>query len=82
MSAQPKSVASTLLPVWEVRYASINDYAMVISLDDYESLVGQFRIDGTPKNWMDRPLVGFVDSKRRKNKCPPADVRRWSPKFW
>lgn len=67
------------MTVWELRYTSVNDYAMVVSLDDHDSLTGRFRIDGTPKNWMDRPLVGFADSTRRKNKRPPADVSAMIP---
>lgn len=67
------------MTVWELRYAAINDYAMVVSLDQHASLTGRFRIDGKPKNWMDRPLVGFADSARRKNKRPPADVSAMVP---
>lgn len=67
------------MTVWELRYTSVNDYAMVVSLDDHDSLAGRFRIDGTPKNWTDRPLVGFADSTRRKNKRPPADVSAMVP---
>lgn len=68
-----------MMMVWELRYACVNDYAMVVPLDDYESLSGRFQIDGTPKNWMDRPMVGFADSRRRKHKRPPADVGAMIP---
>lgn len=65
--------------VWELRYASVNDYAMVVPVDDLEVLEGRFRIEGRPKNWMDRPLVEFADSRRRKNKRSPADVSAMLP---
>jgi hypothetical protein len=65
--------------IWELRYASVNDYAMVVPLDDEDTLSGRFDMDGNPKNWMDRPLVGFADSKRQKHKRPPADVSAMVP---
>lgn len=65
--------------IWELRYASVNEYAMVVPLDDEDSLSGRFDMDGRPKNWMDRPLIGFADSKRKKHKRPPADVSAMVP---
>ena len=62
------------MTVWELRYASINDYAMVVPLRQDDLLARRFDTDGSPMDWMDRPLVGFADSSRRKNKRPPADV--------
>lgn len=65
--------------IWELRYASVDDYAMVVPLDDEDMLSGRFDMDGNPKNWMDRPLVGFADSKRQKHKRPPVDVSAMIP---
>lgn len=60
--------------IWELRCASINDYSMIVSLDRDDMLERLFNTNGLPKHWKDRPLVGFADSARRKNKRPPADV--------
>lgn len=65
--------------ILELRNASVNDYAMVVPLDDEDLLTGRFDMDGLPKDWMDRPLVGFADSMRRKDKHPPADVSAMVP---
>lgn len=62
------------MTVSELRYASINDYAMVVPLRQDDLIARRFDTDGSPLDWMDRPLVGFADSSRRKNKRPPADV--------
>jgi hypothetical protein len=67
------------MAVWELRYASVDDYAMVVSVGYDDALSDRFDIDGKPKHWMDRPLVGFADSRRRKNKRPPADVSAMMP---
>lgn len=62
------------MTILELRYASINDYAMVVALRQDDLIARRFDTDGSPKDWMDRPLVGFADSSRKKNKRPPADV--------
>jgi hypothetical protein len=62
------------MTILELRYASINDYAMVVPLMQDDLISRRFDTDGSPKDWMDRPLIGFADSSRRKNKRPPADV--------
>lgn len=67
------------MAVFELRNACVSDHAMVVPVDDHELLEGRFWIDGKPKNWMDRSVVEFADSKRRKNKRPPADVSAMLP---
>jgi hypothetical protein len=67
------------MTVWELRYANINDYAMVVPVDELEVLEGRFSIDGRPKNWTDRPQIQFIDTSRSKNKRPPADVSVMMP---
>jgi len=62
------------MTILELRYASINDYAMVVPLRQDDLMARRFDTDGSPKDWIDRPLVGFADSTRRKNKRAPADV--------
>ncbi|PTT79020.1 hypothetical protein DBR42_22220 [Pelomonas sp. HMWF004] len=62
------------MTILELRYASINDYAMVVPLRQDDLIGHRFDTDGSPKDWADRPLVAFADSSRRKNKRPPADV--------
>lgn len=62
------------MTIWELRYASVQDYAMVVSLNRDDMLERLFNTNGSPKNWLDRPLVGFADSARKKNPRPPADV--------
>jgi len=67
------------MTVWELRYAAVDEYAMVVPLSHDDSLSGRFDVDGKSKNWKDRPLVGFADSSRRKKKRPPADVSAMVP---
>jgi hypothetical protein len=67
------------MTIWELRCASVNDYAMVVSRRTEDLIEQRFRPDGRPKLWVDRPLVGFVDSARRKKPRPPADVSAMFP---
>jgi hypothetical protein len=62
------------MTIWELRCASVRDYAMVVSLNRDDMLERLFNTNGSPKNWLDRPLVGLADSARGKNPRPPADV--------
>lgn len=62
------------MTIWELRCASAHDYAMVVSLSVDDMHERLFDADGSSKNWVDRPLVGFADSSRRKHKRSPADV--------
>ena len=65
--------------IWELRYASVNDYAMVVALDDCDLDADLFRITGQPMHWGKVPRVGFADSSRKKHKRPPADVSYMAP---
>lgn len=65
--------------IWELRCASVNDYAMIVPLRQGDLSDGRFRVNGSPITWKDRPLVGFSDSSRIKNKHPPADVSAMVP---
>jgi hypothetical protein len=67
------------MAVWELRCASVDDYAAVVALRDTDLLADRFRPDGQPKMWVDRPLVGFFDSTRPKKPRPPADVSAMFP---
>jgi hypothetical protein len=67
------------MTVWELRCASINDYAMVISLSYDESVARRFDVNGKPKHWMNRPMVGLADNGQRNNPRPPADVSAMVP---
>jgi hypothetical protein len=62
------------MTIWELRCAAVNDYAMIVSLSRDDMLERLFNTNGSPKHWMDRPLVGLADSARPKNKRPLADV--------
>lgn len=62
------------MAIWELRCASVNDYAPIIPLDQHDVEEHRFDVDGTPMDWMDRPLVGFAVDTRRKQQRPRADV--------
>lgn len=62
------------MTIWELRHASINDYAMVVALDMDDIRAKLFRITGKPLHWGKVPRIGFEDRSRKKRKCPPADV--------
>jgi hypothetical protein len=65
--------------VWELRYASVNDHAMIVPMDDQDVMDRLFFTDGKPLHWMDRPLIGLSDGRRKKNPRPPADVSLMVP---
>ncbi|QRP65199.1 hypothetical protein I6J77_07145 [Rhodanobacter sp. FDAARGOS 1247] len=62
------------MKIWELRCASINDYAMTVPLDKSDMRAYLFDVNGEPLNWKRVPHVGFADSSRKKHKRPPADV--------
>lgn len=62
------------MAIWELRCASANEYAAVVSRD-YDNIEEElFETDGRPKGWKDRPLVGYAVDKRKKTQKPRADV--------
>lgn len=65
--------------IWELRCAAINDHAMVVPVHPSDVSAGRFRVDGRPLTWNQRPMVGFADSTRKRDKRPPADVSAMVP---
>jgi hypothetical protein len=62
------------MAVWELRCGSVNDFASIVSRD-YDNVEDElFDTDGSPKDWEDRPLVGYAVDKRKKAQKPRADV--------
>lgn len=62
------------MAIWELRCGSVNDFASIVSRD-YDDIEDElFDTDGSPKDWKDRPLVGFAVDKRRKTQKPRADI--------
>lgn len=62
------------MAIWELRCASVNDYAMLVYSDREDSLAGLFDADGRPQDYMHRPAVEFVQNKRDKKPKPRANV--------
>lgn len=67
------------MTIWELRYASVNDYSPVVPLDKGDMRAHLFDVTGKPLNWGKVPRVGFADSSRKKHKRPPADVSYMVP---
>lgn len=62
------------MAIWELRCGSVNEFASIVSRD-YDNIEDElFDTDGGPKDWKDRPLVGFAVDKRKKTPKPRADV--------
>ncbi len=67
------------MAIWELKCASVNEFASVVSRD-YDNIEEElFDTDGSPKDWKDRPLVGWAVDKRRKTQKPRADVSMLLP---
>ncbi|MBD8879571.1 hypothetical protein IHE49_03645 [Rhodanobacter sp. 7MK24] len=67
------------MTIWELRCASVNDYAMAVPLNPGDVSAGLFRIDGKPLEWKRPPRIGFADSTRKNHERPPADVSAMVP---
>ncbi len=67
------------MAIWELRCASVNDYAALASSDREDSLTGLFNADGKPQDWMHRPAVQFIDDPRTKKPKPRANVIAFVP---
>ncbi len=67
------------MAIWELRCGSVNDFAMLVPRDRHDIEEDAFDTDGKPKDWMDRPLVGFSIDKRKKVMKPRADVSLFVP---
>jgi len=62
------------MAIWELRCGSVNDFASIVSRD-YDDIKDElFDTDGSPKDWKDRPLVGWAVDKRKKTQKPHADI--------
>lgn len=62
------------MAIWELRCGSVNEFAQIVSRD-YDNIEDElFDTDGSPKDWKDRPLVGWAVDKRKKTQKPRADV--------
>lgn len=62
------------MPIWELRCAAVNEFAVLVSRDDDNIEEQLFDTDGTAKDWQDRPRVGYVVEPRKKQQKPRADV--------
>jgi hypothetical protein len=62
------------MAIWELRCGSVNEFAAIVSRD-YDNIEDElFDTDGRPKDWKDRPPVGYAVDKRKKTQKPRADV--------
>jgi hypothetical protein len=62
------------MPIWELRCGSVNVFAAIVSRD-YDNIEDEmFDTDGSPKDWKDRPMVGYAVDKRKKTQKPRADI--------
>ena len=62
------------MAIWELRCGSVNEFAAIVSRD-YDNIEDElFDTDGRPKDWKDRPLVGYAVDKRKKTQKPRADI--------
>jgi len=62
------------MAIWELRCGSVNDFAAIVSRD-YDNIEDElFDTDGSPKDWKDRPLVGYAVDRRKKAQKPRADI--------
>lgn len=62
------------MAIWELRCGSVNDFASLVSRDRDNIEDELFDTDGSPKDWKDRPLVGYAVDKRKKTQKPRADI--------
>lgn len=65
--------------VWELRCASINDFAMLVGSDRGDGRLGMFDANGTARDGMHRPAVEFDVEPRKKVQKPHADVSLFRP---
>jgi hypothetical protein len=62
------------MAIWELRCGSVNDFASIVSRDCRDIEDELFDSDGSPKDWKDRPLMGYAVDKRKKTQKPRADI--------
>lgn len=63
------------IAIWELRCGSVNEFASIVSRD-YDNIEDElFDTDGGPKDWKDRPLVGYAVDKRLLSAPPQVDGR-------
>ena len=56
------------MAIWELKCGSVNEFASIVSRD-YDNIEDElFDTDGGPKDWKDRPLVGYAVDKRHCRK--------------
>lgn len=67
------------MAIWELRCASVNDYAALVNCDRKDSLAGMFSADGKSQDWMHRPAVAFIEDPRKKKQKPRANVIAFVP---
>ena len=67
------------MAIWELRCASVNDFAALASVDRQDGLAGLFDADGKEQDWMHRPAVEFIVDPRKKKQKPRADVIAFVP---
>jgi hypothetical protein len=65
--------------IWELRCGSVNDFAMLVSVDREDARAGLFDADGKEQDWMHRPAVEFIVDPRKKRQKPRADVIAFVP---
>jgi hypothetical protein len=65
--------------IWELRCGSVNDFAMLASVDREDARAGLFDADGKEQDWMHRPAVEFIVDPRKKKQKPRADVIAFVP---
>lgn len=57
----------------------MNDFAMLVNIDDQDGDAGMFEARGEPADWMHRPAVEFIADRKRKKQKPRADVIAFVP---
>jgi hypothetical protein len=65
--------------IWELRCGSVNDFAMLASVDGEDARAGLFDADGKEQDWRHRPAVEFVVEPRKRKLKPRADVIAFVP---
>ena len=68
-----------MVAVWELRCGSVNDFAMLVNIDDDDGDSGMFEARGVPADWMHRPAVEFLVDRKSKKQKPRADVIAFVP---
>ena len=62
------------MAIWELRCGAVNDFASIVSRNHDNIEDELFDTDGSPKDWKDRPSVGYVVDKRNKTQKLRADI--------